>query len=82
MIGERVRRYALIDERWLTVSDIANQLQVDEQTVRRWIRAGRLVARNLGGKAGYRIHPNDLNAYINSLPVVEVAEEQELKRAA
>ncbi len=72
----------LIDERWLTVGDIAEQLQVDEQTVRRWIRKGKLVARNLGGKAGYRIRPEDLQAYMNSLPVGDSEESEDVKIAA
>ena len=58
----------MIEERWLTVADIAERLQVDEQTVRRWIRDGRLVARQLGGKAGYRIRPTDFEAYLEALP--------------
>jgi excisionase family DNA binding protein len=69
MIRIRIRRIALNDERWLTVSDIADQLQVDEQTVRRWIRAGKIKARSLGGKAGYRVLPSDLSAYMKSLPM-------------
>ncbi len=52
------------DERLLTVADVADLLQVDEQTVRRWIRAGRLVAHNFGGKAGYRIRRADLEAFL------------------
>jgi len=72
----------VIDERWLTVADVADQLQIDEQTVRRWIRAGKLIARNLGGKAGYRIRPNDLQAYMESLPVAEGEEMQQAKIAA
>jgi len=72
----------VIDERWLTVADVADQLQIDEQTVRRWIRAGKLIARNLGGKAGYRIRPNDLQAYMESLPVAEGEEMRQAKIAA
>lgn len=72
----------MIDERWLTVADVADQLQIDEQTVRRWIRAGKLIARNLGGKAGYRIRPSDLQAYMESLPMAEGEEIQQAKIAA
>lgn len=55
------------NERWLTVADIAGQLQVDEQTVRRWIREGRLAARKMGGQAGHRIRARDLDAFMESL---------------
>ena len=58
-------------ERWLSVAEIADQLRVDEQTVRRWIRGGRLAARRLGSKAGYRIRPSDLQAFLDSLDVTE-----------
>lgn len=54
------------DERLLTVAEIAERLQVDEQTVRRWIRQGRLAAHNFGGKAGYRIQPSALAAFLES----------------
>lgn len=55
----------MTEERLLTVAEIADSLQVDEQTVRRWIRQGRLVAHNLGGKAGYRIRRSDLQAFLD-----------------
>jgi excisionase family DNA binding protein len=35
--------------------------------VRRWIRQGRLVAHNLGGKAGYRIQRRDLQDFLDSM---------------
>ncbi len=71
----------MIDERWLTVADIAAQMQVDEQTVRRWIRGGRLLARQLGGKAGYRVRPTDLQAFFESLPGAD-AEGEDMGKAA
>lgn len=52
---------------WLTVADVARRLQVTEETVRRWIRAGDLSALNLGGrKGGYRIRRADLATFIDS----------------
>jgi excisionase family DNA binding protein len=54
------------EERLLTVAEIADRLQVDEQTVRRWIRQGRLAAHNFGGKAGYRIQPSALAKFLEA----------------
>lgn len=52
-------------ERWLTVDDVATRLQVSQETVRRWIRAGRLPVLDLGGpKAGYRIREDALEAFL------------------
>ena len=51
-------------ERWVTVQQICEQLQVSDQTVRRWIKGGELPAMNIGGKAGYRIRQADLDAFI------------------
>jgi excisionase family DNA binding protein len=34
---------------WLTVREVAEELQVTEETVRRWIRAGELEVLELGG---------------------------------
>lgn len=50
---------------WLTVTDVAELLQVTEETVRRWIRRSELPALNLGGpRAGYRVYPSDLERFI------------------
>jgi excisionase family DNA binding protein len=51
-------------ETLLTVQQICDQLQVSDQTVRRWIKAGELPATNLGGKAGYRVRSADLAAFL------------------
>ena len=51
-------------ERWLTVAEIVEQLQVHEQTVRRWLREGRLPGRNFGGRTGYRVRQRDLEAFL------------------
>jgi excisionase family DNA binding protein len=54
----------MADERWFTVEQIAELLQVTEQTVRRWLRSGRLVGRNFSGRTGYRIRQSDLDAFL------------------
>jgi len=51
-------------ETLMTVQQICDQLQVSDQTVRRWIKAGQLPATNLGGKAGYRVRATDLMAFL------------------
>ncbi len=51
-------------ERWLTVNQIAERLQVHPETVRRWLRDGRLRGRNFGGKSGYRVREADLEAFL------------------
>ena len=44
------------NDRYLTVPEVAERLRVNEETVRRWVRTGRLRAVMPGGrKAGYRI---------------------------
>ena len=50
--------------RYLTVQDIADQLQVTEETVRRWIDSGQLKAIKLSGHR-YRIHPKDFQDFID-----------------
>ena len=52
-------------DRWLTVAQVADRLQVSQETVRRWIRNGDLPVLELGGlKAGYRVRETDLAAFI------------------
>jgi excisionase family DNA binding protein len=51
---------------WLSIRDVADTLRVKEETVRRWIRRGELPVIDLGSaRAGYRIHPSDLEQFIN-----------------
>jgi excisionase family DNA binding protein len=50
---------------WLTVREVAEELQVTEETVRRWIRAGELEVLELGGpRAGCRIRRDELERFI------------------
>ncbi len=41
----------------LTVAEVAEQLSVTEETVRRWLRNGQLEGTLLSRKAGWRIRP-------------------------
>ena len=52
--------------RWLTVGDICNRLRVHPQTVRRWLRSGELSGVLIGDRGGYRIHPDDLLAFLKT----------------
>ena len=46
----------------LTVAEVAELLKLNEQTVRRWIRTGRLPAVSLGSRqAGYRVRRSDVD---------------------
>jgi excisionase family DNA binding protein len=65
-----------LGDRWLTVDDIADRLQVSHETVRRWIRSGKLSVLDLGGpKAGYRVKPEELQRFIEERygPVTKTA---------
>ena len=54
-------------DKWVTVQQVCEQLQVSDQTVRRWIKAGQLPAKNFGGKAGYRIREADLTTFLERI---------------
>ncbi|MFP4238062.1 helix-turn-helix domain-containing protein [Rhodosalinus sp.] len=49
-------------ERYRTVREVADLLQVNEVTVRRWIKGGELRAIDIG--KGWRIGPDDLDAFL------------------
>lgn len=53
----------MTDDKLFTVDEAAAWLQVNERTIRRWIKSGELPAANLGKKAGYRIAGSDLTAF-------------------
>ncbi len=53
-----------LDERLLTVEQIAERLQVSIHTVRHWLRTGQLPGYLLGRKAGWRVREGDLDAFM------------------
>jgi excisionase family DNA binding protein len=63
-------------ERWLTVAEIAERLQVSEVTVRRWLREGALHGRQLGGRAGWRVAEAELERFMQARAGSERAEAQ------
>lgn len=49
---------------WLTIAQIAEQLQVDPETIRRLITSGKLPATMVA--TNWRIQPADLNNYLTA----------------
>lgn len=54
------------EQRFYTTEEVAKLLQVDPESVRRYVRSGKLRAIKLGGKF-IRIEKNDLNQFIEGL---------------
>jgi excisionase family DNA binding protein len=54
----------MIEERYLTVAQIAERLQVAPGTVRHWLRTGELQGIALGPKAGYRVTETQLKEFL------------------
>ena len=54
-----------MDEQMMTVQQVAERIQVHEETVRRWLREGSLVGINFGGKSGYRVRQDELEAFLD-----------------
>lgn len=51
-------------ERVLTVNQVAERLQVNVQTVRRWLRDGDIVGTPIGGRTGWRIPESEVHAFL------------------
>lgn len=51
------------EQRWLTVKQVAEQLQVHPETVRGWLRSGRLKGTRISRRAGWRVRPEDVQAF-------------------
>jgi excisionase family DNA binding protein len=49
---------------WLTVEEVAKELKVHIERVRRWIRDGELIATDLG--RDYRINREDLQTFLKA----------------
>lgn len=54
-----------MEERVLTVNQVAERLQVNTQTVRRWLREGELVGIPIGGRTGWRVEERELQAFLD-----------------
>ncbi len=52
------------DERYLRVPEVANRLRVDPETVRRWLRAGKLHGVLISQQGGYRVPESELQRFI------------------
>ena len=48
---------------YITIKDIANKMNVSEETVRRWIRDGKLAAEDMGGRLGYRVLQDEFERF-------------------
>ncbi len=55
------------EERLLTPEQVAERLSVSRYTVLQWLRSGKLAGRKLGGKI-WRVHPDDVQAFIDASP--------------
>lgn len=51
-------------ERWLTVAEVAERLDVAQETVRRLLRRGELPGMRISKRSGWRVHPEDVDAFI------------------
>ena len=58
----------MVAERYLNVHDVAEQLDVSEDTVRRWLRKRQLRGFMPGGlRSGYRIRESELERFVSKL---------------
>jgi excisionase family DNA binding protein len=54
--------------RFMTVAEVAKELRVSEETVRRWLRSKRLHGVLVGGdRAGYRIPTDELERFLEAV---------------
>jgi excisionase family DNA binding protein len=55
-----------MDDRLLTVKQVAQQVQASEETVRRWLRDGKLKGIQLAGRRlGWRIKESELRRFLS-----------------
>jgi excisionase family DNA binding protein len=68
------RRGALwMDEKYLTVDEVAVRLRVHAQTVRRWLRSGQLKGTSINRRAGWRISEREVQRFLENGPLAPAA---------
>lgn len=50
----------------LTVAEVAQRLKLSQETVRRWLRAGRLRGVKFSDSGGYRVRASELERLLSS----------------
>lgn len=60
-------------ENWLTVEQVAERIQLHPDTVRIWLRTGRLKGTKLSRRAGYRIPESELQRLLSGEDQVKTA---------
>ena len=55
--------------KWLTVEEIARELELHRETVRRWVRSGELPGIMLGRRGGYRVKEADLDQFLQKFTI-------------
>lgn len=59
---------------YLTVSEVAARVKVTPETVRRWLRSGHLVGRQVAGRGGgWRVTSYDLDHFLGIAPAAATA---------
>ncbi len=65
----------MADERLLTVGEVAERLRTSEETVRRWLRSGRLRGGRPGGtRLGWRITEAEVRRFMREITAGEGAD--------
>lgn len=63
---------------YLNVNEASKILNVNEETIRRWIRDGKLSAEKHGGRIGYRIDKNVLNKFISQNKIWQISSDNSI----
>lgn len=63
---------------YLNVNEASKILNVNEETIRRWIRDGKLSAEKHGGRIGYRIDKNVLNKFISQNKIWQISSDSSI----
>jgi excisionase family DNA binding protein len=71
----------MLEDRYLTVADVAELLKLNQQTVRNWIDAGELAAIRVGARR-VRVRESDLEKFIASSTTSTIRREPAAKEQA
>lgn len=63
---DNILKFLLTLRHFYSISEVAHLLNVNDETIRRKVKKGEIIAKKIGGRAGYRIETSEIKKFLLS----------------